>query len=55
MPTDDAGKPNPPCEKCGQATAFLSFIPRFGDRPAYHIFDCAACTALTWIAEAVRK
>ena len=55
MPTDDAAKPDPPCEKCGQATELLSFIPRFGDRPAYRIFDCAACKALTWIAEAVSK
>jgi hypothetical protein len=55
MPNDDAPKPDPPCSKCGEPTALLSFIPRFGDRPAYHIFDFAACKALTWIAEAVRK
>jgi hypothetical protein len=53
MPTDDVPAPVPPCEKCGATTELVSFIPRFGDRPAYRIFDCAACKALTWIAEAV--
>jgi hypothetical protein len=51
MPTDETGPPK--CQKCGDATELLSFIPRFGDRPAYHIFDCSACKALTWIAEAI--
>jgi len=34
-------------------TELLSFIPRFGDQPAYRIFECSACKALTWGAEAV--
>jgi hypothetical protein len=46
-------QPEQKCEKCGAAAELASFIPRFGDRPAYRIFDCSACKALTWVAEAV--
>jgi len=46
-------QPNPNCTKCGGTTELLSFIRRFGDQPAYHIFDCPTCNALTWIAEKV--
>ena len=42
---------DPACEKCASATELLTFIPRFGDRPAYRIFEC--CRALTWVAEAI--
>jgi hypothetical protein len=56
MPTGDALKPNPlPCEKCGMATTLAAYIPGFGDRPAYRIFDCTACKALTWIAEKISE
>ena len=56
MPIDDIPAPagaDPKCAKCGDTTELLSFIPRFGERPAYYIFECAACKALTWIAEAI--
>lgn len=54
MPTDaPPSQPDPKCKKCGEATALLSFIPRFGERPAYRIFECGACSALTWVAEKV--
>jgi len=51
------GSPEPDryCEKCGAATELLSFIPCFGDQPSYRIFECGACKALTWIAEAITK
>jgi hypothetical protein len=56
MPDDDkAPEPEQKCEKCGQLAGLASFIPRFGDRPAYRIFECGACNGLTWIAEAVSK
>jgi hypothetical protein len=57
MPTDDtpAQQPEPACKKCGSATTLLSFIPRFGDRPAFLAFECGTCNALTWIAEAIRE
>ena len=48
MPTNEQK-----CEKCGETAELLSFIPRFGERPAYRIFECGACKALTWIAEAI--
>jgi hypothetical protein len=56
MPTD-APPPQSEqnCEKCGQPADLTAFLPRFGDRPAYRIFDCPACKALTWVAEAVGK
>jgi hypothetical protein len=54
MPSDSDQQPNPQeCSKCGAAAELLSFIPRFGERPAYRIFECGACKALTWIAEKV--
>ena len=41
------------CEKCGEPAALVNFIPRFGDQPAYHLFECPACKAITWVAEAI--
>ena len=41
----------PVCPKCGQATRLLSFLPRFGETPAYYIFECTACKALTWVRD----
>jgi hypothetical protein len=57
MATDNASPPQPEqkCERCGAATELLSYIPRFGERPAYRIFGCVACSALTWIAEAIKE
>jgi hypothetical protein len=46
-------EPDPLRGKGGATTEILSFIPRFGERPAYQIFECGACKALTWIAEKV--
>ena len=48
MPTDPL--PVQPCEKCGETAELLSYIPRFGERPALQIFECGACKALTWVA-----
>jgi hypothetical protein len=42
---------NPTCTECGQPTNLLTFIPRFGDRPAYRAFECVACNSLEWVAE----
>lgn len=54
MPKDEIPiHPDQECPKCGEAAKFLSFIPRFGNRPAYFIFECTECKALTWITEAV--
>jgi hypothetical protein len=54
MPTNTpAPLPEQACERCGAATTLATFLPRFGDRPAYRIFDCPACKALTWVAEAI--
>ena len=54
MPIDrPPPEPEQKCEECGQPAEFASFIPRFGDRPAFRIFDCPACKALTWVAEAI--
>lgn len=55
---DDAAPPSndePPCVKCIGATQLASFIPRFGERPAYRIFECEACGALTWVAEKIEE
>jgi len=54
MPTDaPPPQPEQKCEKCGQPAELVNFIPRFGDQPAYRIFDCPACKALTWVTEAI--
>jgi hypothetical protein len=56
MPTDDkALEPAQACDRCGAATMLATFIPRFGDRSAYRVFDCAACKALTWVAEKISE
>jgi len=42
----------PACVKCGgQTTRLLSFLPRFGETPAYYVFECSACKALTWLRD----
>jgi hypothetical protein len=46
-------QPDQKCEKCGELADLAGFIPRFGERPAFRIFDCPACRALTWVAEVV--
>jgi ribosomal protein S27AE len=56
MPDDNrAPEPNQPCERCGEAASLATFIPRFGDQPAFRIFECGACRALTWIAEKISE
>jgi hypothetical protein len=42
---------SPACQKCGEATRLLSFLPRFGETPAYYVFECHLCEALTWLRE----
>jgi hypothetical protein len=54
MPTDHIlllTVDGPKCAKCGGSTSLVAFLPRFGERPAYRIFECRACKALVWIAE----
>jgi hypothetical protein len=41
------GGPN--CTRCGRPTILLTALPRFGDTPAYHIFQCNGCNALQWV------
>ena len=53
MPMEDTKPVEHNCAKCGAVTELLTFLPRFGDEPAYRIFECSACKALTWIAEAI--
>jgi len=59
MPRDGVGVSLPrldqECGKCGGVTELVTSVSRFGERPVYFIFECAACKALTWIAEAVTK
>ena len=43
--------PGQRCEKCGEVAVLVNFIARFGDRPAYGIFDCSACKHFTWVAQ----
>jgi hypothetical protein len=41
----------PRCAKCGGKTALETFLPRFGERPAYRLFECRSCRTMVWIAE----
>jgi hypothetical protein len=41
------------CVKCGEATELLTTLPRFGENPAYRIFQCLTCNYVNWIAEQV--
>jgi DNA-directed RNA polymerase subunit M/transcription elongation factor TFIIS len=43
------------CDKCGAAAKLVTCLARLADRPAYRIFECTACNALTWIEEMERK
>jgi len=53
--SDEAPKRSQPCERCGAAATFTAFISRSGDQPAYRIFKCVTCDALTWIAEKIAE
>jgi hypothetical protein len=43
----------PNCEKCGQPTTLLSYIPGLGSDPGYRIFDCKPCHVLQWVVEEI--
>jgi hypothetical protein len=38
------GGPN--CCRCGQPTTLATVLPRFGETPAYDIFQCNVCNAV---------
>jgi DNA-directed RNA polymerase subunit M/transcription elongation factor TFIIS len=52
-PNERAASADEKCAKCGEATELLTTLPRFGDSPAYRIFQCLACRYVNWIAEQV--
>jgi hypothetical protein len=39
----------PNCYQCGQVTALVAVIPRFGHTPSYRIFECHSCHILSWV------
>jgi hypothetical protein len=39
----------PNCNRCGQPTILVTALPRFGDTPAYDIFQCNVCNAVQWV------
>ena len=52
-PPDDSPDNSPACKRCGQAIELAAVLPRFGERPTYKIFNCAACGLIDWIAEQI--
>jgi hypothetical protein len=48
---EENGGPN--CNRCGQPTTLATMLPRFGDTPAYHIFQCNNCNALQWVTQKI--
>jgi ribosomal protein S27AE len=38
------------CPRCGESTKLGTILPRFGDYPTYHLFECAACGYVEWVA-----
>ena len=53
----DEGQEDPPpnqapkhCRKCGSALGSGTVTTRFGDRPAYDVYVCAACGFIEWVA-----
>jgi hypothetical protein len=57
MPTDGTSFPQdgPTCAKCGGSTALITLLPRFGEQPAYWLFECRKCRAMTWIEQTDKK
>jgi hypothetical protein len=53
MPTEETPFPRegPVCAKCGGGTLLITFLPRFGEQPAYRLFECLRCRAMVWVAE----
>ena len=45
------GGPN--CCRCGQPTTLATVLPRFGETPAYDIFQCNVCNAVQWVARKI--
>ena len=43
----------PKCGRCGQPTALATVLPRFGETPAYDIFQCNVCNAVRWVAQKI--
>ena len=41
----------PNCSRCGKPTALSIVLPRYGDTPAYDIFQCNVCNAVQWVAQ----
>jgi hypothetical protein len=41
----------PNCSRCGKPTALSTVLPRYGDTPAYDIFQCNDCNAVQWVAQ----
>jgi hypothetical protein len=44
LPEDGAN-----CAKCDGGTALITFIPRFGEQPAYGLYECRKCRAMVWV------
>jgi hypothetical protein len=43
----------PNCNRCGGPTTLATALPRFGDTPAYHIFECNGCNAFQWVTQKI--
>ena len=41
----------PNCSRCGKPTALSTVLPRYGDTPAYDIFQCNVYNAVQWVAQ----
>jgi hypothetical protein len=47
------GGPN--CSRCGKPTTLATALPRFGDVPAYNIFQCNVCNAVQWVNQKIAR
>jgi hypothetical protein len=39
------------CRRCGRPGGVPTVLPRFRDRPTFHIFDCIGCGYINWVAQ----
>jgi hypothetical protein len=51
MPDSTQGYAARLCNQCGKPGNLPTILPRFGDQPTFHIFDCVGCGYIDWVAQ----
>jgi PAS domain-containing protein len=51
FPKQDARYPTCLCRRRGRPVTLPTIVPRFGEQPLFHIFDCVGCGFIDWIRQ----